>query len=391
VKVLHVIDALGVGGGAEHALAAMLPALKGRGIDSSVVCMAPRQGGLQAELQRQGFSVDVLSSKSWPGRVMALRRIVARQSPDIVHATLFMSCVVSRFACAGLGVSRVDSLVNTSYDPIRVRQLRLPAWKVNTVRLVDGVTARHLGGHFHCITDSVEREAVEVLGVNSDRITVIPRGRSAATLGDRTIARRREVRSRLDLNDAPVVLNVGRQDGQKAQATLVRAFAKLLQHEPRATLLIAGREGDASGDVRRAIAETGVSAETIRLLGHRTDVYDLYVAADIFVLPSLYEGLGSCLVEAMALDLPIIGSDSPAIAEVLDFGECGIIVARGDETALAHAMLELLADLGRQSELARRGHERFLRYYELEHVVDATVEMYNAIGSGRFGAAEGAS
>ena len=141
MKVLHVIDALGVGGGAEHSLAMMLPLLRDRGISSSVACLIPRQGGLQKELQEQGFSVEVLPTRSWPGRVRALRRKVIAESPDIVHATLFNSCLAARLACIGLGVARVDSLVNTSYDRVRSARLTVPKWKLWVVRQLDALTA----------------------------------------------------------------------------------------------------------------------------------------------------------------------------------------------------------------------------------------------------------
>ncbi|MCZ7628812.1 MAG: glycosyltransferase family 4 protein [Microthrixaceae bacterium] len=170
-----MIDALGVGGGAEHSLAAMLPLLRDRGIESSVACLIPRVGGLQAQLSDAGFDVEVLDSGTWSGWIRSLRRKIRSEQPDIVHATLFNSCLVTRLACVGLPVHQINSLVNTSYDPVRLNELKIAPWKLRAMRTIDGLTARHLGERFHAITDVVAREATDVLRIDESLITVIPR------------------------------------------------------------------------------------------------------------------------------------------------------------------------------------------------------------------------
>lgn len=379
MKVLHVIDALGVGGGAEHSLVAQLPLLRRLGVTSSVACIFPREGGLQADLRAQGFDVEVLPATSWPGRIQTLRRKIEAEAPDLVHATLLSSCLLTRLACVGLRIPQINSLVSTSYDPARVSERTIHPWKLRAVQTIDEFSARNLVEHFHAITDAVRREAIEVLGIEPQRVTVIPRGRSAALLGEASPARRREARWRLGIGeDTPVVLNVGRQDHPKAQDHLIRAFARLQADWPDAVLLIAGREGAATPRIQQALTDAGIG-DAVRLLGHRTDIPDLLAASDVFAFPSLYEGLGCSLIEAMALSTPIVGSDADAIAEVLDGGNYGIVVPRGDEVGLAETMAELLSDPTRRVELARRARGRFLERYELDRVVEATAEMYEAV------------
>lgn len=378
MRVLHVIDALGLGGGAEHSLAGMLPHLRDRGVDSVVVCMAPRQGGLQARLLEEGFEVYVLQASSWLGRVFQLRRRIRTLSPDLVHASLPASCLVSRIACVGLRVPLLNSLVNTSYDPIRLRA-SVRRWKLATLQLLDGITARHLVDHFHALTRTVEREAVETLRIRPDRVTVIPRGRSAAQLGAPSADRRRRARMLLGVgDDTPLFLNVGRQDHQKAQALLIHAFSLVLRTVSDAVLVIAGREGDASEEIARAIIETDVGS-AVQLLGHRIDVPELLAAADVFLLPSLYEGLGGSLIEAMALSVPIVGSDAPAIKEVLGDGELGVLVPVGDARLLADGMVRLLEDDRLREELGRKGVVEFRSRYEIGRVMNATLALYEAV------------
>ena len=174
VRVLHVIDSLGLGGGAEHSLAAMLPLLRERGIDSSLAVIHPRVGGLQQRLGEEGYPVTVLDGPSWPGRIRSLRELIGNEQPDLVHSTLYYSCITSRLAMVGLDTPLLNSLVNTSYGPTRLIGKATSRWKLWTVRTIDRVTARRLVDGFHAVTAEVRDEAVDVLGVQPDRITIIP-------------------------------------------------------------------------------------------------------------------------------------------------------------------------------------------------------------------------
>lgn len=379
MRVLHVIDELGLGGGAEHSLAVLLPMLRDRGVDSSVACLVDRPtDGLQAKLQDDGFDVEGLP-RGKVGRLRGLRRLVRARQPDLVHATLIYSCLTTRLALAGVHIARVDSLVNTSYDPIRTSALHIPPWKMRTLRAVDGFTAQRLGGHFHVISETVSAEAQDVLNIDPVNITLIPRGRDPARMGERSVGRSLDVRRRLGIDpDAYVLLNVGRQDHQKAQDDLVRAFALVRRSHPDTTLLLAGRPGDATGEINRAIHETGTTG-FVKLLGHRDDVADLCAAADVFVFPSLYEGLGCALLEAMALGVPIVGSDAAAIREVLRDGRLGCVVQRGDVPGLAGAITGLLDDVSLRQDLGSRARREFEERYDLNRVADSTVTMYEEV------------
>lgn len=377
MRVLHVIDSLGVGGGAEHSLANLLPLLRDRGVTSLVSTIRPRIGGLQARLDDEGYAVEVLPADDWPRRVAALRRRVRDEQPDLVHATLYNSCLITRLALTGTGVPSVDSLVSTSYDPARIEGIRAPGWKLRAARWADILTIRRVDA-VHAVNGAVAEEARSVLHVPDRKITVIPRGRDRKGLGEWSAERRADTRHRLGLRDEPVVLNVGRQDHPKAQADLVRAFRRVLHEVPTAVLLVAGREGDATDHVRAAIDEAD-AGDRIRLLGHRDDVADLYVAADLLAFPSLYEGAAGSIIEAMALRCPVVGSDAVAVAEVLDHGRLGPVVRRGDVAGLADAVTGLLQDPDRRRELSDLGEAEFEHRYRIDAVADATVSLYGRL------------
>lgn len=379
MKVLHVIDALGLGGGAEQALLAQLPGLRDLGVDSEVVTLYPREVGLFERLQMLGFRYRVLDGKGWPARVRELRSVIRSSRPDLVHSTLFNACMASRLALIGSRQPHLDSLVNTTYDPARADLDGISPWKLDVTRRIDGAAARHLGGHFHVLTEAVATEAVDRLGIDRSRITVIPRGRDPLLLPHLGSEQRRDVRRSLGLVDSDVVaIAVGRQDLQKRHVDLLRAAATARGTVAALHVLLVGREGPATPTIQAAFNE--VEGEGwVHSLGHRSDATTLIAAADMLVLPSAYEGLGSVLAEAMALRTPIIGSDAPAIAEVLQRGRLGLVVPRGDVARLSDAMVELVSRPDEAQARVDRAADHFERNYELDVVVSKTEQLYRTL------------
>lgn len=188
------------------------------------------------------------------------------------------------------------------------------------------------------------------------------------------MARRSRVRASLgETDEAFIVLTAGRQELSKDQATLIRAISTM--PETSVVLLIAGMEGSATQHLQQEIADLGVGGR-VRVLGHREDVPDLMAASDLFAFPSLHEGLGSAVIEAMALGLPVVASDIPAVRDLLGGGSCGVLVPPGDSAAFGDAIRRLMSSPHQREELGRRAVDRFRHHYELGAVVDKTAALY---------------
>ena len=99
----------------------------------------------------------------------------------------------------------------------------------------------------------------------------------------------------------------------------------------------------------------------------------------MFALPSIYEGLGSVLIEAMAIGTPIVGSDAPAISEVLGGGRFGLIAARGDIEELANALVHTVQDSDETDLRVSAAREQFARHYEMDRIAAATAALYTRI------------
>jgi len=378
IRVLHVINSLGAGG-AEVSLAEMLPLLDDLGITNEIVCLEVKPEGVHRQLEEAGRRIHVVGGHP----VTSARRIrqLIRAGTDIVHTTLFEADVFGRVAAAGLPARVLTSLVNTTYDGVRRADSAIPTWKLATVKQIDAVTARRLTDRFHALTSAVKESAVEHLGVPPDSITVIERGRSRARLGEPSAARRAAVRARLDLDDdAEVVLNIGRQEPQKDQAALLRAMAEIAPTRPRLVLVQAGREGKSSPGLRELAVRAGLAGR-VRFLGHRDDVGDLLAAADVFAFPSVYEGLGGSVIEAMAMAVPIVVSDAPALVEVVEHGRAGAVVPVGDHEALAAALQLLLDDRAHAAQLVSQASRVFLDRFTLERSAERMAALYRELAT----------
>ena len=380
-RILYVIDGLGTGG-AERSLAELLPGVAAAGVRPIVACLHRRSEGVQRPVLEAGGEVRFISAARTPGRVRALRQLVTAAHPALIHTTIFEASLVARLAAAGTGVPVLTSLVNTPYAVARRRDPNIKPLSLAAVRRVDRWSSLTLTRHFHAITEAVKAAAVRDLGIPAERITVIERGRDPGRLGQPGGARRDAARRGLGLAaDAEVVVNVGRQEHQKGQRFLLDAVDLLADARPRLVVLIAGRRGEASADLDEWL-RTSPNAARVRMLGHIDDVPEVLAAADVFVFPSLWEGLGGSLIEAMALALPIVASDIPAIREVVEDGRNADLVPLGDGASLAAGLGALLGDPARRAAYGRRGRARFEELFTLERSTARMLELYEHLVPG---------
>jgi glycosyltransferase involved in cell wall biosynthesis len=377
IRVLHIINGFGPGG-AERSLVELLPVYRAAGIESTVVHLKDRSVGYEAEARELDLDLHRLPGQGIMVWVPALRRYLRHHRPDVIHTSLFEADLTGRLAAIGSRVPVLTSLVNTSYDGARAGDPHLNQRGFRVVRVIDGITARHLTTHFHALTDTVKQSYVKSLRLKPGRITVIARGRDRKRLGEPSVERRTSVRRQLGVDfDRPVLLNVGRQEYQKGQVFLIDAMREVVRRRPDVLLLVAGRPGVQTPVLEERVASSGL-ADHVRFLGHRSDVTDLMAAADVFVFPSLFEGLGGSVIEAMGLGLPLVASDIPVLREVVG-SEAGCFAAPADPADLSARLNDLLGAPERARRMGEAGRRRFEACYELSATAKQMIALYERI------------
>ena len=203
---------------------------------------------------------------------------------------------------------------------------------------------------------------------------------SGWALQAKNVARRRERNSASRLH-AKLLLNVGRQVHLKGQVYLVDAFERLADRWQELELLIAGGQSTATADLE-ARRDASEIPERIHLLGVRDDVPDLLAAADIFVFPSLSEGLGGAVIEAMAMGLPIVCSDIAALRDVTDDGRSALLVPPRDPVALADAIARMIRTPQLATSLAEHGRQRFKERFTIDRCAPRMAALYRYVAAG---------
>lgn len=373
MRLVQVVDSLAPGG-AERSLAAMAGPLVERGVDLTVIQLLDRDG-VAPLIAAAGGAVRTLRPGSRASAVAQIAGLLSELRPDVVHTTLFEADIAGRVAAAWRRLPVVSSLVSTSYGPEHYQKDGIRRSRIVAAHALDCATA-HLVTRFHAVSGVVADTMAARLRIPRDRIEVVWRGRDRAGLGRRTEARRVSTRRALGIHDAlPLLVMLGRHEDEKGIDIAVRALAVLRAELPDVRLLVAGRSGNATARLQTQIHEAGLD-HAVSLLGARDDVGDLLCAADVFLLPSRREGLPGAVLEAMALEAPIVASDLPTIREALGPETVAELVPVADPAALARAVRLTLADPTGAAARALRGRERFDSCFTIERAVDKMLALY---------------
>lgn len=175
--------------------------------------------------------------------------------------------------------------------------------------------------------------------------------------------------------------SLGRLSEVKNQRTLLRAFARVVAVEPDARLLLAGR-GELEGELKELTRELGITRQVV-FLGFRRDVPQILRALDVFVLPSLREGFGLALVEAMCSGLPVLASRVGGIPELFGDADMGALVEPTDEARLAEAMLALARMSGEERQrMGSNARARGLAHFTAEEMTRKYAAIYAEVYGG---------
>ena len=367
IHVGHVIEALGPGG-AERLLYTNLKHFDPNRVKSTVITLFSGANHWRKPIEELGVEVvnlDLGGRSDLPKGVSRLRTWLTSAQPDLLHTHLWSANVVGRVAGRLAKIPVVSSVHNPDYEPeawedgsdVSLRKRKL-------AKSVDKWTARFGCNRMVAVSEYVRRSTGKRLGFPIELTELLYNPIDAELFSPAIGDNRKELLSQLGLpDDAIVLLNVARISPQKGQLYAVHAMTEILKSYPNAHLLLVGATTDPKWleHIKNEISSLNV-ADRVHITGARTDVPDLLRASDVFLFPSLYEGLGIALIEAMAAGCASVATRTGPLAEVINDGVDGLLVAPRDPNALAQAVCELLANPDRRSligKAARTSAERF--------------------------------
>lgn len=292
-----------------------------------------------------------------------LSRLVRKWQPAIVHAHDPHAVAMTSLALSfGAPVPRPKIVASRRVD-FHLQGNTFSQWKY---RQVDGFIA----------ASGAIRDILVHDGIPAGRIVVVHDGIDVEKIAHRQAA---DLHAEYWLpHGVPVLVNVGALVAHKGQKFLIDAMPMVLREVPDAHLVIFG-EGELRATLERQVKHLSLEKRVL-LPGFREDVLSLMKSADLFVMSSITEGLGSAVLDAMAMGLAVVGTRAGGIPEAVVPGETGLLVEPGDAKALAAALVKLLQDSALRSAYGEAGRLRVSRQFDVEHLVAGTLSAYRHLG-----------
>ena len=363
-RVLHLQKVAGISGSEAH-LISLLPRLKERGWDIRFLMLHEDEPGawdFARELTARGIPLDAipLAADVDPIAFFRIAGYLARHRPRILHTHLVHADVYGQLTGALTGV------------PVRVSTKHgFNEFRENPgFALGDRAIATFAHAHI-AISRGLARYLEEVEGFDGASFEIVhygiePNGAPPSYDGDQ-----------------PRLLCVGRLIPIKGHIVLLRAFAEARRQIPDLRLDIAGR-GPLEPALRALAKELEVD-DAIRFLGYVAPVQRAIEDAAIVVVPSMGEGFGMVALEAMERARPVVAAEIGGLGELVEEGVTGLLVPPGEAEPLAHAIVQLAADLPRAVEMGEAGRRRALEQFLQERCTDRTELVYRDKLEGRRG------
>ena len=367
LSIIHLVEDLKIGG-AERVIADIVEGLDRKRFEARVWCVA-RGGETADELMEKGVEVRILGISSYhnPLNIIRLSRLLKKEEPDIVHTHGYFASVIGRLAAKKAGIPTIITHVHSTYWEYKKRHILIE---------------RYLSRFTHkiiCCSEAVENFVTCHEKIKNDKTVVIYNGvdeERFSPIQDPSSARARFGIDR----ESPVVGTVSSLTPHKGQGFLIQAAAKIRDKYPSTKFLIVG-DGPLRLSLEEQAQRLGLQSSLI-LTGARRDIPELLSLMDIFVLPSSSrEGLGIAIIEAMAMEKPLVTTDIGGIPEAVQDGETGLLVPPGDSDALAKAIIELLDDPDRAKAMGKKGRDRFEQKFTRKRMLSQIENLYLALAS----------
>lgn len=359
IKVLHLIPTLS-SGGAERQLVNLVSGTSDK-IVNHVVCVISKAEFFAPIIRQAGHKVIELKISAKHPFLRAatkFRQIIREEKPDIIHSWLYDANISARLAkLLDRKTPLITSLQLPDYEP---KFARIAGWnlqKVRVLKAIDKFTALIAQPYFVPCSHFVKNSYQKNYGIDERKTEVIYNSVNSDLLSVSEDDLKKLHEEFAFPSDAFVFLNVGRLDPQKNHKVMFEAFRHVLAEIPNSFLLLAGVGTTATENDLKNLTEDLQISDKVYFLGRRNDVDALLEFADVFIFPSMFEGLGVALIEAMFKSLPCIVSRIEIFEEVITDGETGLMVEPTSPFELKDAMIKLYQDAELRRSLGEKGFQ----------------------------------
>ncbi len=361
MKILHINTERTWRGGEQQTLY-LLSSLIDRRISCHLVCQAESPMAQKAlEAGVEVFPIAMRGEVDLPAS-LRIRKLITRHGYDIVHSHTSHAHTLAFFASLGCRTCR---LVTRRVDFSIFRNRFLP---------INEIKYRFMADYYIAISHQIKQVMVND-GIAAERIFVAHSGidlqRFARVAGNHLV-------DEFNLKPAErVVINVAHLAGHKGQKYLVGAIPHVLAAIPNVRFFIIGK-GELMSELQALSVSLGIG-HALTFTGFRNDVGAFYKIADLFVMSSVQEGLGTAILDALALGIPVVAANAGGIPEVIKDGETGRLVEAANPQALAKGIIEMLSNVDQARAMARRGQDNVKAEFSIDAMVENNLAVYNRL------------
>lgn len=353
MKVIQIMPEFGLAG-AEIMCENLTVKLVERGIDVVVVSLYDYHSAITERLEKQGVKVCYLNKRAGLDLRMIVRlyKLFRQEKPDVIHTHRY----VMQYAVWAAMLAGVKKRVHTVHS-IAEKETVAVAQKLNW-----------LFYHFHhvipvALSKEIQFTVTERYHLPQERVPVVYNGIDL----DRCV-----VKKSYESNGKLRFLHIGRFAEVKNHFLLIEAFVRVHRKNPDTELVLIG-EGPLEAKIRERVAEEGLT-DSVIFAGVKENIYPCLNEADVFVLPSLYEGMPMTIIEAMGTGVPVIAANVGGIPSMIEAGENGVLVD-ADEDALANAMLSMMDEKLRRG-IGVKGRKKAEAAFSAETMCNGYCEVY---------------
>lgn len=364
MKILQLNTHMNIGGIANY-IFELSRALKSKGIYTIV---ASAGGDMEPRLAQAGIQhkkLDIKTKFEFSPKVFIaafeVKRIIKEHGIELIHAHTRVSQVTGLLASFLTGVPMVTTC--HGYFKKRLRSV-IDTWGKKVI----------------AISAAVYEHLKEDLGVKDERIELVYSGIDVYKFSkDFTASEISAIKAKMELGGRIVAGTIGRLSSIKGHKFFIQAMAEVISLRPEAGALVVG-SGPEGPSIKSLAMALGID-NRISFVDSVHDTRDALAAMDIFVFPSIKEGLGIALLEALAAGKPCVASKTGGIEDIIKDGDNGILVEVGDAKTMAKAIEKLLADDELRIRMGQSGRKLVSARFTLERMADDIIRVYKSVVS----------
>jgi len=373
-KIIFVVHSL-KGGGAEKVATTLLEALQDSEENIKLVLvlfdrestkiLASTTDVKYLDVHKNGSVIYTI--KKFFKVISSLSRIIKQESPCTILSIMDYSNVVSIISNR-LSGKKNRVIISVHAPPTaQMRKYAANLWEKIMGLLIKSVYNK--ADAIVAVSKHIRNDLIENFKIDNSRIQVV---NNPVDLNKISALSEEDVSGELFKEDIPIIISVGRLSKEKGGEYLLKAFA-LLNGKCDARLAILG-EGREDANLRKLSINLGIEKKVF-FLGFKDNPYKYMKRSTVFVLPSLYEGFGIVIIEAMVCGIPVIATKCyDGIEEIVEHGKTGLLVNVGDEHGMADSIMKLLNDKELRVSLSEGAKKRVVNFS-----VEKIINQYKAI------------